>query len=183
MNDKDIETIFKTILLLFVILSANFLQHGLSCQVREHLRDNMLDKQIFIFLTTYFTVSLMDADNELSVSKRFLYSLIIFFGFIIFQRTNKYITLIVFILLVVVYSLNEKIKHDKKNNKDEDKEKLENLKKKINYVYIIACVLLLIGHLMYFRKQYKDHYEDFSYMKFYMGVLKCKSINYNVSVE
>ena len=37
MNDKDIETIFKTILLLFIILSANFLQHGLSCQVRELL--------------------------------------------------------------------------------------------------------------------------------------------------
>lgn len=179
---KDIETIFRTILLLFIILSANFLQHGLSCNIREHLRNSILDKQIFILLTIYFTVSLMDTDNELEIKKRIVYSLIIFLMFIIFQKTNKYFTITIFILLVISFTLNEKIKFNNLNNKqykDEEK-KIKNI---INIIYIVSLLLLIIGHLIYFKKQYLEHKKNFNIKTFYLGTLTCDHIDYSKIVE
>ena len=76
---------------------------------------------------------------------------------------------------------NEKVKKIEEKLQSEDKktdniETVAMLQNIMNIIFIILCVLLLIGSYQYYLRQYKDHAHHWSWYVFWMGSNKCKHL-------
>ena len=63
-------------------------------------------------------------------------------------------------------------------NKDKKKYKneIEQIRKIQPMLYKLFGVLIIIGFVTYFRKQYTDHAKTWSTFKFIFGITKCESL-------
>ena len=70
--------------------------------------------------------------------------------------------------------IEEKLQsEDKKTDNIETVALLQNI---MNIIFIILCVLLLVGSYQYYLRQYKDHAHHWSWYVFWMGSNKCKHL-------
>jgi len=84
-----------------------------------------------------------------------------------------------FILLFVVLILQNYI-YFYNNVTEEDsledrKNKIKKLERYIQFIIVFIGILLLIGFLIYLRKQFIDHYKNFSILKFIFTYKKCNN--------
>ncbi len=85
---------------------------------------------------------------------------------------QDYITMyIVIIMLIITYLIYLQTNYLKKNNLDTIY--YDNLS--TNLIYGISFVTL-IGFILYFNKQYNEHYNDFDILKFIFGTNVCNKI-------
>lgn len=167
------DAIIKGIFLLILAISGNFIAETLGCKTQKLLKENMVVKHIVIFLIIYFVLGFTSDEklHPLDIGKNALFIWILF---VLFTRMSLFFTIIVFILITFRYIISLTIEYYKE--KEENSEFIESLKLMgDNMVYVIV-VLILVGFILYTRKQYSEYYKDWSTYKFVFGVNKCKSI-------
>lgn len=76
---------------------------------------------------------------------------------------------------------DEKVKEIKEvlRNKDDNTKDIETialLQNSMNAVFIILCILLVVGSYQYYLRQFKDHAHHWSWYVFWMGSNKCKHL-------
>ena len=103
-------------------------------------------------------------------------TIIIWVFFIFFNKMTLPFTITSFIGLFGIIFINNYIKYYENEDKNKNKDIILSLEKINEYLLIFICITILIGHGMYFSKQYNDYYKDFSYITFLFGKNKCKSI-------
>lgn len=180
-NQDNINEIIVGIFLLILLVCSNFLESTLSCQFRKLLLNNMIAKNIIIFLTLFFTLNYTSIKRHPIDNLKI--ALIIFLFFILFNKTDIYFTLINFILLIVIIFINQLIKYEKyileKENIEIISTKIENMIKIRNYFIYLLLFLIIIGFLLYFKKQYNDHKKNFNFLTFLLGKVNCDNLDIN----
>ena len=96
MENREAISIISSILLLFLSLSGNFLAQGISCSIQRLLHNNIYVKQFMILCITYFTISFSSNDIEVHPFRTLLYAVLTYIVFLLFQRTTRNISIIVF---------------------------------------------------------------------------------------
>ena len=176
----------KSIFLLFMALIGNFLTQILPCNLQTLFNNNMIVKHLILFMLIYFTNHVYH-DNIIDPKRLLLFSLIIYFLFLLFSKQSFNFSFIIIVLLCVEYILHSYIsfyKNKLEKNETNDKSKQENkntndlidLLKKISVIILyIILVLLIIGSISYYNKQKNTYKNNFDIIKFIFGVNKCKN--------
>jgi len=174
MEIKSID-IIKSLLLLLISISGNFIAETLSCKSQYVLSKYMFVKEIIVMLTIFFTLSYIN-DNSVHPVDNFKYTLLIGVLFIMFTKMNLYMTIICFLLFILNYILYIYIEHYKVH-KINNREIIEKLEKGYNFINYLNIALIIIGFISYFNTHYNViGKSNFKLTKFLFGVTNCKSM-------
>jgi len=176
-NETTDEMEIKGLFLLILAICGNFIAETLGCKTQKLLLENMYVKHSISLFILFFSITLFDdgiVKNPYDIFKK---ALTIYILFILFSRMNLQFTIIVFFLLALNYIIHLYIDYYKNLNNQNNIEKAEKLNKIKKYIYVIIIILILVGFVLYFIKQYKDHYKKWSTTKFIFGVRKCNSLS------
>lgn len=184
---EELSSLPKGLFLIFLAISGNFLAQTLGCKFQDLMNNNMIAKYIFVFLIIYFTVNFTSSSNT-SPNKLIFLSILVWLFFILLSRTHIYFTIIILVLLVTLYSINNYIsyynnlieKETDETKKQEYKELVDKLDKAYLGIEISTLSLLVIGFVVYFiqkHKEYKGKPEGFKIGNFIFGKVICRNSN------
>ena len=172
----DIINVVTGIFLLVLAVSGNFIAETLGCKSQKLLSENMYAKNIIIILIVYFALGVTDEENT-RPEENMIMALQIWMFFLIFNKMNLYFTGLSLLLITTVLIGKNYIDYYKKNNKNnEHDEKIEFIGKVSRNIFTVNIGVIIIGFLMYFRKQFNDHSADFSFISFIFGKTQCNSM-------
>ena len=161
------------IFLLFLAVSGNFLAETLPCKIQKLFSNNMIAKWVLIFFLIYFTIN-FTSKNSTKEEKNPIHilgkSLIIWFGFLLLSNTTPVFTILCLSSIIIMYIL------DNYNNYYDDEDTIKIVEKVQHILIWLTIIFLIIGFILYFIKQKKDHKKKFNYIKFLFGVNKCNSL-------
>tara|TARA_Y100000748_G_C15324430_1_gene421415 strand:- start:19 stop:531 length:513 start_codon:yes stop_codon:yes gene_type:complete len=168
----DIDDEIKGLFLLVLAITGNFIGETLGCKTQKLLTNNMILKQVFIVFMIFFALSFTSSDTvkpTIHIKK----AIIVWTFYILFTKMNLNFTILAFLLLLAIYILGEYKTYYKSTNNKEMMNKMEHYKQLLTKGVIILVVL---GFVLYFMKQYQDHKKDFSMLKYLFGVKNCQSL-------
>ena len=175
MDLVKLNDMLKGIFLLILAVSGNFVAETLGCKTQKLLSENMYAKHSIILLILYFTIGFTTSGKPSHPSEILLMSLNIYVLFLMFTKMDLRFTLMVFSMLCVAYINYTYITYYTTNNSEYKIEIEKHLEiQKMLYGFIILTIL--IGFVLYYRKQYKEYYKTWSTISFLFGVNKCKSL-------
>ena len=176
----DFDTEVKGLFLLVLAISGNFIAETLNCKTQKLLSENMYAKHLISLFILFFSITLFNGEEPLKI---FIKTISIYILFLLFTRMNLMFTWIVFILLTVYYVVGLYLDYyvkesEKESEKESDKylEKIKKLHKTKELITKMILIFILTGFTLYFQKQYKDHYKNWSTTKFIFGVRNCNSM-------
>ncbi len=132
-----------------------------------------LEKSLYYSIIIYL-IFILSTKNEGKFLATFLLgSIALVFGTIFTKSINSPVHKEVSKHFVVT---DEKIKQIKELlDNPKDIEKIALIQNSMNGIFVVLCILLLIGSYQYYLRQYKDHAHHWSWYVFWMGSNKCKS--------
>lgn len=167
--------IVKGTILLTLAIMGNYTGELLSCRVQKLLSENILMKHIVSFFILYFAVD-FTSDTPLHPSHIIINAFVIYLIFLMFNKLNVIFTIIVFLIFAIIYILTTyRIYYDYTDNK-KYQYMIDNIDNISNIFKFTGIIILIIGFVTYFRKQYREHSKNWSSFKFLFGVIKCKSM-------
>lgn len=174
MQFKSID-IIKSLLLLLLSISGNFIAETLGCKTQYILSNFMFIKELIVILTIFFTLSYIN-DKSINPINNLKYTIFIWSLFIMFTKMNLYMTVICFTLLIINYIIHIYIEHYREN-KHKHKNIINKLEKLYNYINYLNIFLIILGFSSYFYTHYKNiGKSNFKISKFLFGITKCTSI-------
>lgn len=160
----------KSIFVLYLIISGNFLANLFGCRTQEALNTNMWLKHLLGFMTMYFFVVLVDSKSKWSDSPRtqMLFTALFYVIFVFTTRMDYKWWLAFIIGLCIIYVLQVYKDHDK--TEEEEKKQLETYQK-----YLIYCVagIILLGFLIYYGRKKAEYGANFDHTVFLLGKTNC----------
>lgn len=186
----DNSAMIKSIFLLILAVSGNFVGETLGCKEQMYMSNNMYVKHgillIMIYFTLHFTASRVP--HPLEAAKK---TVMIWIMFIFFTKMSVGFTLTGLIFLIVFYVISNFIDYDEQEYNDEmhvkssnnEKEKLTKTynSKKYNYqkaqswILFILIGVILVGFVTYTLKKREEYKDQFDITTFLLGVTQCKS--------
>lgn len=160
----------KSVFVLYLIVSGNFLANLFGCRTQKALTNTMWLKHILGFMTMYFFVVLADSSSPFTDSPQMqlLFTLFCYTLFLISTRMD-YKWWIAFILTLVAYYILQVYK-DHTQTKEQDKEKYKTIQKYLTYV---AGIILVVGFLVYLGKKKLEYKDQFNWTTFLIGKPSC----------
>lgn len=188
-NFANINTnMIKSIFLLFLAVSGNYVGSTLSCKTQWHMSNNMVIKQMIIVMMIYFTLNITSSDNPypIEVAKKTLF---IWITYIILSKTDSRFTLTGIILLIAFYVLTNFSDYEngqlqsKIENSLDNKEKIIKIhtdkismyEKGQQLLFFIFIGVVIIGFLIYMTEKRKEYGSKFNFSTFLLGVVECKN--------
>ncbi len=160
----------KSIFVLYLIISGNFLANLFGCRILEALNSNMWLKHLLGFMTLYFFVVLVDSKSKWSDSPHIQlgFSFIFYCIFVITTRMDYKWWIALIIGLCAIYILQVYKEHD---TTDKDSQKLY---EQIQLYIIFAMILIIIfGFIIYYGRKKVEYGADFDNMLFLLGKTEC----------
>ena len=179
--------IIDGIFLLFLAISGNFLAETLSCQMQKLLRNNMIAKQLAMFLLIFFTMDFSDSSLE-SPGIKLQKTVFVYILFLLLTKMNLKMTIFAITLLSALYVSHIYKKYyeaiiSENNPNDIDKQKKEEYAKSISMINNLQKILmtltdlvLISGFLIYLFEKRQEHKKSFNLIKFIFGVKNCKNM-------
>lgn len=140
----------KSIFVLYLIISGNFLANFFGCRTQEAFSTNMWLKHLLGFMTLYFFVVLVDSKSKLSDSptQQFGFSILFYLLFLLTTRMDYKWWLAMILGLAIVYTMQVYKEHEKTE---------EELRQQINqyqtYIVYVLVVVLVVGVIVYYGKK------------------------------
>ena len=172
---SSINIMVKGVLLVFLTMSGNFFVELLGCQTQKLLTENMWAKHAILLFSIYFAMGVV---QNLNPYRNILDTILIWIMFLFFTKTTPLFSILIFLNLVVFYIFKNFTKYYEKEGRISDK--LMRRLTKIGKVLIINMILLIIiGFVLYSKKQFVQHRDNFSIFQLVFGTLKCdyQSVN------
>tara|TARA_Y100000389_G_C17422520_1_gene497559 strand:- start:803 stop:1342 length:540 start_codon:yes stop_codon:yes gene_type:complete len=173
-SNKELSKAVRGLFLLILAVSGNFVAETLGCRSQKLLSESILAKHFVLFFILFFSINFVDESGS-HPKDSLLVTMCVYLLFVMFTKMNLYFTLLVFSLLMMLYINQTFINyHDSKNN---DKRKELHLKFQ-GKMYVLTVLLIIIGFLLYFKKQYTEHpnTKTWSTYKFIFGTPVCDSL-------
>lgn len=168
--DNFIFSSSKSIFVLYLIVSGNYLANLFGCKTQETLNNNMFLKHLLGFMTMYFFVVLVDSKSKWSDSPKtqLLFTFLFYCIFVITTRMD-YKWWIVFILgLCVVYILQVYKDHEK--TEEADSKKYETYQR---YLIYFITIVIILGFLIYYGRKRLEYGDFFDNSTFLLGKTNC----------
>ena len=171
---------------LILMISGNYLGELLPCRIRHLFTTSVVIKHIMAYLTILFFASLTDPYHNQDMDKTILTSVMLYLVFVLLSNTITEsfffcMFLGAFIFITTMYKKKLTLKAETMKNTDE-REKIEkriSKLKKINLFGVrIFLVVAVTGFIMYFSEKKIEYGDKFSYNKFLLGTVNCKSTRY-----
>lgn len=176
--------LLKSVLLLTLAVSGNFVGNTLSCKTQYNLTNNMLLKHLLLFFIIFFTLSYTKS-TILNPNELLKNSLIIWVCFLMYTKQNAKFTIVSSLLIVATYVLNNyeeyynellKIETETENDKKDYKSKSIKISKFKNITYNLIVVSIISGFLFYLYEKKKEYGENFDPKTFIFGKVTCDSL-------
>lgn len=143
----------KALLLLFFIISANFLGVSFNCELQNKFRNHTLTSNLIIFGIIYFSINLSSKEIENSPIQVLKFSFYIYLLYLLLAK-QTFITFIINIILIIsIYVLTIQIEYEKNIGTTTN---LEDYNEYINYFEIILFIMLCIGFYHKFEEELVD---------------------------
>jgi len=155
--------------LLILSVSGNYIAETLSCRTRYILAHNMLAKQILILFMIYFTIN-FTSDIAIHPVTQMQNAFYVWIFFLMFSKMNIYFTITAFLLLASLYALKNYKTYWKQEKKDKLYHYTDEVSKMVEATMLITVIL---GFIIYFIKQHREHAKKFDYLKFILGKVNC----------
>jgi len=179
----SLNNIPKNVFLVLLAIGGNFLAQTLSCKFQKALNENMLAKYLTAFIMIYFTTAL---SVDYSPLVAFIVAFAVFVGFIMLTRTHLSVTILIILLLIIIYTINNyisyyenvKSKETDENKKNEYSNTIKKLELAKLVLEISTGIILVLGYFAYLIAKYNEYSkekEGFSFINFTFGKVKCKS--------
>jgi hypothetical protein len=162
----------KALFLLYLAICAGFLANTMNCSIHKIMKNNIFVKHIVVFVLVYFTINFASGKN-LSPIAIFRNTLVIYSLYILLSKQNYKFFLFNSLLIFIIYLIIIQKDYEKENNDLKNQEKYILFIKRLQQILMI---FLIVGFIIYFRKQYSDHSNNFSYITFLFGNIKCNSM-------
>ena len=171
----EIQSVIKGIFLLILGVSGNFVAETLGCKTQKLLSENMLAKHAIIYFIIYFALGFTSdsSPHPVELGKS---ALLIWVFFVMFTRMSLQFTIAVFVLLAMEYITLLYVDYYESQGPEKFKDEIEQLKQVRYYLFALTIAIVIIGFLLYFKKQHSEYYKNWSTMKFIFGVNKCSSM-------
>lgn len=164
----------KAILLLFVLLSSNYLGNFFSCQTIYHFNNNIYIKHSVFIIFIYVSICLVDKDlHQANPITNIINTFVIYVLYTLFSRMTIIPTMIILSSIFILLILNNYVNYYKHLNPSNTLiSYLEHIKLFILYATILIFAFSVI---MYYNKQKRHFKKSFSFKKFFLGTKKCRS--------
>lgn len=169
------------VFLLILAVSGNFISEALNCKLRKFFSENIYAKNWIVILIIYFSLGLV-SDNSISPTEHFKNTFIIWILFLVFNKMSIPFTIVFFFLLFSVLVCKNWLDYYKANDKEKNKEQIDNLDNISKYLLLSSIVTIILGFLFYFRKQYSEHHKNFDFLTFLFGKVHCDSYNLHYKI-
>ena len=164
------KNIIKGIFLIILAEYGNFVADTVGCNTQKFLSENILAKQFIIIMIIYFSIN-FTSDTDVNPTINIIKALLVWCGFLMFNKMNLTFTITAFVLLVAVYIIDNYNQYYKIKKKNTDK--LDKIQK---YIYILIGVLTISGFLIYLSKKYVEYKDVWSNIDFIFGKNSCSSM-------
>lgn len=177
--------LLKSVLLLVLSVSGNFVGNTLGCKTQYNMTNNMYIKHTILIFITFFTLNYTKSENE-NPYKQILRAFMIWVCYLLFTKQNITFTGLSAGILILTYIIDTFSSYYEKNSNDKDlgekaqkenKEKAATLNKFKDYSFKACILTIIIGFSLYFREKYTEYGNDFNVLTFIFGKTTCKSIN------
>lgn len=166
--------IIKSLLLLFLGVSSNFVAETLGCKTQNLFSNNMFAKQGIILLILYFSLTFVSGTTNVHPGVNLLFTLFVWVMYLLFTKMNLEFTVCTISLVAVNYVLYTYIRYYKKNGKK--KELVDKLESSYTMINKSIVALIIIGFVLYLKKQYIEHADNWSTATFMFGKVQCDSM-------
>lgn len=150
--------------LLLILVAGNFLGPLLSCKTRAYLQQNGYRHLLAFFMLLLFVVAtdMVDTTTDTTVIPSLLgYGVLAYLCFLMFCKCEAYLLLPALFCMMLMVLLNVE-----NNNKTVISDRL----RLAEQVLAVATLLLvLVGSLLYVRRQRKEHGAHFSWYHFFLS--------------
>ena len=170
MNQLIDKNIIKGIFLIILAEYGNFVADTVGCNTQKFLSDNILAKQFIIVIIIYFSIN-FTSDTDVNPTINIIKALLVWFGFLMFNKMDLTFTITAFLLLVTVYVIDNYNQYYKIQKKNTDK-----LDKIQQGIYIVIAVLTVLGFSIYLSNKYVEYKDVWSNVDFIFGTNKCSSM-------
>jgi hypothetical protein len=170
MNQLIDKNIIKGIFLIILAEYGNFVAESVGCRTQKFLSDNILAKQFIIIMIIYFSIN-FTSETDVNPTINIIKALIVWSGFLMFNKMNLTFTIIAFLLLVTVYIIDNYSQYYKLQKKNTDK-----LDKIQQGIYILIVVLTVLGFFIYWLNKYAEYKDVWSSIDFIFGKNICSSM-------
>lgn len=171
-NMNNISDISLPLFAFYLIVFCNFTKEILGCNLIHVLDTNMYAKHLVAFMLLYFLVIIVDPKNiEDNLLVNFGKSILIYIIFIVTTKLSFPIMILLLALLMIYYILGSIAKRKDAEGKEEEYNRLRMVQ---NILFIIICIISLIGFIIYFIEKYREYSPNFSIVKFLVGNNICR---------
>ena len=168
-DNDSMNIMIKGVLLIFLAMSGNFLAELLGCRTQKLLSQNMWAKHIILLFSIYFAMGLVEDINPYqNIADTFF----IWVLFLLFTKTTVTFTILILISLGSFYMFQNFYKYYDTKGVISDILKDRLLKVKKLFLTVII-MLIIIGFILYSRKQFLHRRGTFSIIHLIFGTLTC----------
>jgi len=166
---SSVNIMVKGVLLIFLAMAGNFLAELLGCQTQKLLSENMWAKHAVLLFSIYFAMGLV---QDLNPYRNIAETILIWVLFLLFTKTTTLFSVLIFLAVIIFYIFQNFTNYYEKEGLISDK--LAKYLIRIRKVLLINIIMLIIiGFVLYSRKQFLEHRDNFSILQLIFGTLKC----------
>ena len=175
--------LIKSVLLLVLAVSGNFVASTLSCQTQYALTNSMFAKNLVILFIIYFTLS-FTSTTDAHPFEYLKNTLLIWFVFLLFTKQNIEFTMISGGLLALTYLIDSFVTHNNnkleneidENKKSEITKQNDAFKKFRQIIFYGGIFTIVLGYFIYMRAKYIEYKGNFNILSFIFGKVTCKGL-------
>jgi len=197
--------LLKSVLLLGLAVSGNFVGETLGCKTQFHMSNNMIVKHVVLLCIIYFTLNFVSEQNE-DPTQLVMNALLIWGSFLVFTKQNINFTMVSAILIMATYVLDSYAQYyagemkkasasaEMEMEEEEGEEEMEEAEVEAmtdlgslakqhqqfvtwrNYAFNAAIAVTAIGFLMYLQEKRIEYGSNFNFITFLFGKVKCDSL-------
>jgi hypothetical protein len=170
------------IFIFILIISSNFLAELFPCPIQKTLKENILLKHIFAFLTLLFFAVLVDPFKQTDFNTMVMSSIFLYSVFLIMVNSNAFCFICSLAILGVLYILN--LKKNAVNNSMAEKDDVENSEEiktvqRIDFAtrFLMAgfVITTFSGFFIYMGEKKLEYKSKFNYFTFVFGKSTCRN--------
>jgi hypothetical protein len=172
---ENINTDMKTLLILYLIISANFLAQTFGCKTQNALNNNMYIKHIVGFFTLLYFVNSVDTEkttDEFLFFQKFFKTFMLYIVFILSTRMNKKVFMLFIGLLMINFILSQYMSSLDTKHFAAKLQIYDTIGKVISK---LAIVFLVIGFFIYLKEKKIEYKGKFNYLTFLVGKTTCNN--------
>jgi len=172
MSSNVIENLSQILIVFFIfvlVISGNYIGELLPCKIQKIMKENMLIKHFFGYLTILFLVLLTIPDIQKMFHILYLpfVGLLCYLFFVIIAKTHYKLWLLIIGLISIIFILSLFKKNEAMSIN------------KINFIQKIVTIsilfLAIFGVIAYYNEKKREYKKKFSIINFFLGTIGCKN--------